>query len=440
MIKKRSFMRALRVTGALTVIASAGCNIDKVLQVEPSSLIPAGSLEVPSNAAILVAGVASDFDCAFGSYVVVTGMIGEELDDALQTAARWPYDQRAILANQSFYAQNSCTGLGVYSPLHTARVSANNVRRLLEGWSDVEVGPARQQHIARMAAYEGWSTLLLGEAFQENVLSTVNGEVVNYAQRSTRAEVFQDAIAKLTTAITTAQTVGGLVGDSIRHFALVARARAYHNLNDMTNARADAAAVPATFVWNATASAVSARRTNRVFDQSNNTSVSATVGPRYRTLNDPRVPVQPLLNTNGTQRLNALGVPLVAQRKYQSASSSIPVAQGAEMQLLIAEADRTTNPTNSVTIINSFRTAGNQGNYSGAQDAASLLNEIIDQRRRALWLTGTHFGDIVRYNLTVTPAANTMAPWNQQYGPDQGNQLLLPLPEVEIRNNPLLSG
>lgn len=440
MIMTHSFMRALRTVAALGVISLVGCNFDKVLQVEPSSLIPAGSLEVPANAAILVAGVASDFDCAFGSYVVVTGLIGEELDDATQTAARWPYDQRAVFANQSFYAQNSCTGLGLYSPLHTARVSANNVRRLLEGWTDVEVGPARQQHIARMAAYEGWSTLLLGEAFQENVLSTVTGEIVNYAGRSTRAEVLQQAVTTLTLAITTAQAVGGAVGDSLRHFALVARARAHHNLGDMVNARADAAAVPATFVWNATASAVSARRTNRVFDQSNNTSVNATVGPRYRTLNDPRVPVQPLLNANGTQRLSALGVPLVAQRKYQSASSSIPVAQGAEMQLLIAEADRSTNPVNSLSIINTFRAAGNQGAYTGATDAASLLTEIIDQRRRALWLTGTHFGDIVRYNLTVTPAANSMAPWNQQYGPDQGSQLLLPLPEVEIRNNPVLSG
>jgi starch-binding outer membrane protein, SusD/RagB family len=436
----QTFMRALRIAGALSTIAVVGCNVDQVLKVEPSSLIPAGGLEVPANAAILVAGAASDFDCAFGSYVVVTGMIGEELDDALQTAARWPYDQRAVLANQSFYAQNSCTGLGIYSPLHTARVSANNVRQLLESWSDVEVGPLRQQHIARMAAYEGWSTLLLGEAFQENVLSTVTGEVVNYAGRSTRAEVLQAAVAKLTEAIAAATTAGGVAGDSIRYFALVGRARAYHNLGDMTNASGDATAVPAAFVWNATASAVSARRTNRVFDQSNNTSVSATVGPRYRTLNDPRVPVQPLLNTNGTQRLNALGVPLVAQRKYQSASASIPVAQGAEMQLLIAEADRTTNSANTISIINTFRTAGNQGNYTGATDAASLLTEIIDQRRRALWLTGTHFGDIIRYNLTVTPAVNTMAPWNQQYGPDQGSQMLLPLPEVEIRNNPQLSG
>lgn len=436
----RSFMRALGIAAALCTLTTTACNLDEILEVTPTGLIPAGGLEIPANAGILVAGVASDFDCAFGSYVVVTGMIGEELDDALQTAARWPYDQRMVLANQSFYAANPCTGVGIYTPLQTARVSANNVRRLLEGWSDVEVGPLRAQHIARVAAYEGWSTLLLGEAFQESALSTVAGEQVIYAPRIPRDQVLQEAITQLTLAITAAQAVGGIVGDSIANFARVGRARAYHNLGDMTNARADAAAVPSAFVWSATASDVTARRTNRVYDQSNATSVAATVGPRYRTLDDPRVPVQPLLTAGGAQRSNALGVQLWAQRKYLTAASSMPIAQGAEMQLLLAEADRSTNSTNTVNIINTFRAAGNQGNYAGATDAASLLTEIIDQRRRALWLTGTHFGDVVRYNLTVTPAAGTSAPWNQDYGPDTGAQLLLPLPELEIRNNPAISG
>lgn len=436
----RSFMRALGIAGALGTLTTTACNLDEILEVTPTGLIPAGGLEIPANAAILVSGVASDFDCAFGSYVVVTGLMGEELDDALQTAARWPYDQRMVLANQTFYATNSCTGIGIYTPLQTARVSANNVRRLLDGWTDVEVGPLRMQHIARVAAYEGWSTLLLGEAFQESALSTVVGEQVNYAPRITRNEVLQQAITQLSLAITTAQALGGIVGDSIVNFARVGRARAYHNLNDMANARTDAAAVPAAFVWSATASDVTSRRANRVYDQSNATSVAATVGPRYRTLNDPRVPVQPLLTAGGAQRSSALGVQLWAQRKYLTAASSMPIAQGAEMQLLVAEADRSTNSANSVSIIDTFRALGNQGNYTGPTDAASLLTEIIDQRRRTLWLTGTHFGDVVRYNLTVTPAAGLSAPWNQDYGPDTGAQLLLPLPEVETRNNPAISG
>src|SRR5829696_5948427 len=126
-LTKRSIMRALAITGALAV--GGACDLSKVLQVQPANLIPAVDLEKPENAALLVTGAASDFDCAFNSYVVVGGLIGEELEDALQTADRWPYDQRNVTANLARYAGSSCTALGIYTPLQAARVSANNIRR-----------------------------------------------------------------------------------------------------------------------------------------------------------------------------------------------------------------------------------------------------------------------------------------------------------------------
>jgi hypothetical protein len=49
-----------------------------------------------------------------------------------------------------------------------------------------------------------------------------------------------------------------------------------------------------------------------------------------------------------------------------------------------------------------------------------------------------YLADVIRYNLTVTPPAGTQTPWGQIYGPDQGNLLLLPLPDVERFNNPNL--
>ena len=106
------------------------------------------------------------------------------------------------------------------------------------------------------------------------------------------------------------------------------------------------------------------------------------------------------------------------------------------MQLLIAEADIASNRANTLAIIGTMRTAGGQPAYTGAT-AAEDLAEIIDQRRRALFLTGTHFGDVIRYNLTLAPAAGSGTPWNQTYGPDKGGQLCLPLPQAELLNNPL---
>jgi hypothetical protein len=88
-------------------------------------------------------------------------------------------------------------------------------------------------------------------------------------------------------------------------------------------------------------------------------------------------------------------------------------------------------------IIATQRIAGGQAAYTGTT-AADDLAEIIDQRRRALFLTGTHLGDLIRYNLTLSPAVGAATPWGQTFGPDKGSQLCMPLPQVEVLNNPLL--
>jgi hypothetical protein len=434
-------MRALVVAGALPAVILAGCKLDKVLEVEPASLIPAVELETPPNAALLVTGAAADFDCAFNSFVAVGALISGELVDALQTADRWPYNQRTVASNQSRYSQSSCTGLGVYTPLQASRGSASNVRKLLEGWTDTDV-PGRQLLIARAAAYEGWSQLLLAEVFREVVFSTVKGETVEWGDKITRVQALDSAIARLTQAITVAQGVGGAAADSIRYFSLVGRARAYLDQAwaasatnpDYSKARADAALVPAAFVWNVTASSVSARRNNRIFQESNPTVTqqSSSVGPYYRTLNDARVRVQ-----NMNRVSSGTSVPQWAQLKYAAVTSPIPVASGLEAQLIVAEADRRTSRASALAIIATFRTAGGQGAYTGTT-ADDDLREIIDQRRRALWLTGTYYGDVIRYNILLTPAEGELTPWGQRYGPAEGSKQLLPLPDVEIQNNPKL--
>src|SRR6185295_17574509 len=311
--------------------------------------VPAVDLENPANAALLVAGAAADFDCAFNSYVAVGALITQEFVDALQTADRWPYNQRTVLSNQSRYSTNGCEALGIYKPLQAARVSANNIRRLMEGWTDVQV-PGRALLIARAGAYEAWAQLLIAESFRETVFSTVNGEDVSWGTIISRSQALDSAIARFTQAITGAQAVGGTVADSIRYFALVGRARANQDqayiasatAPNLAAARADAALVPAGFVWNVTASSTTGRRNNRVFQESSTTVTqqNSSVGPYYRTIGqntgsatgDPRVLVQNMnRNSNGTN------VPQWAQRKYLAVNSSIPAATGAEMQLLIAE-------------------------------------------------------------------------------------------------------
>ena len=421
---------------AVVLATGAAAACENALRVESPGRIPAAPLENPANAALLVNGAVTDFECAFGAYVVVGALVGEEFDDVTQTADRWPYDRRDVQSRDRRYATSQCDAIGVYTPLQAARVSANNVRRLLEVWTDAEV-PNRQLQIATAAAYEAWSILLLGEAFCTTVLSTVEGQTFNYGAEITRQQALAEAETRFTQAIDVAAQVGASAAN-LRDMALLGRARTRLDLNNTAGARSDAALVPAGFVFNVTTSGISARRQNRVYNESNNLGVSSTVGARYRAMNDPRVPYIDL------NRPNALGVPAVAQLKYTSNATPIPLATGDEAQLIIAEVDAANAATaaNAIGIINTFRARGNQGPYAGAVDAASLRNEVIDQRRRELFLEGTHVGDIVRYGLTLTPATGAAFPAGGQYGTQQCTgtdpRVGLPLPDIERQNNPVL--
>ena len=98
MIKmSKTIMRALGIAAVLLPLTATACDLNKALSVQPANLIDAVALDQsPANASLLVNGAASDFDCAFGSYVVVGALIGQEFEDGLQTADRWPYDQRTV--------------------------------------------------------------------------------------------------------------------------------------------------------------------------------------------------------------------------------------------------------------------------------------------------------------------------------------------------------
>ena len=416
---------------ALSTLLLGGCDMNKALQVQSPSRIPAASLEDPSNAALLVNGAVSDFECAFGAYVVVGGLITEELEDYLQTADRWPFDQRTLQSNNPRYSRNDCTAQGVYTPLQTARVSADNIRQLLEKWTDAEV-PNRAALLARANAYEAWSQLLLGEGFCSTVFSTIQNGAFVYAPEITRSAALSEAEAHFTAAITATQGLSDTASVNLQRMAYLGRARTRLDLGNLAGAASDAGQVPANFVYNATASSISSRRNNRVYNESNSLGVSATVGPVYRGMNDPRVQFLDLARTN------AVGLKAYAQLKYTSAATPIPLATGDEAQLIIAEADIGTSPATTITIIDAERAKGNQGAYTGPVDAASLKSEVIDQRRRALFLTGTELGDIIRYNLaaSLTPAKGAAFP----YGGTYGDQVCMPLPDVERLNNPVLNG
>ncbi|HXF96711.1 MAG TPA: RagB/SusD family nutrient uptake outer membrane protein [Gemmatimonadales bacterium] len=414
----------MRAAACAALVATlAAC--ENALDVESPSRIPAELIESPANAALLVRSAVGDFECAFGAYVVMGGIVGDELIEATQTADRWPYDARRTQPNDLRYGTFGCTANGVYTPLQTARVSAERILGLLQGWTDAEV-PNRTRLMATAAAHAGYALQLLGEGFCSLAVSTINPDrSVSYGGEISRDSVFRLAEARFTEAITAAQASGTT---DILNMALVGRARARLYRGRYAEARADAVQVPSTFVKNMTASATSGRRENRVWSNNSATSTATSVGDLYRTLNDPRVPVTNL------NRNSVTGVPLWRQDKYPTAGSPIRIASGHEAALIVAEAEIAAgNLAAADSIINIYRARGNQSAIS-SPDSATAMSYLIDQRRRELFLEGQHLGDYIRFQLPFSPAVG--APYHA--GGVYGQQRCFPLPDVERNNNPNL--
>ena len=350
------------------------------------------------------------------------GLITDELLDATQTADRYPYDKRATTSSDRRYAVNDCIGLGVYTPLQTARFSALNVLSLLQGWSDAQV-PGRDSLMAILSAYEGYSLVLLGEGFCGMVVSTLdaNRQIV-YGDSISRDSVFKLAVAAFTAAI------GGAASVDIRKMALVGRARAYADLGQLTSAQADAQLVDTGYVKYVTASSIIPRRYNRVWQENSATSSSTSLGAPYINMTKDSLRVR--FSFRGDSSVTH--VPLYQQRKYTSSSDPIRLASGHEAQLITAEADLATSDfTHADSIINIFRAVGKDTAITST-DPDTVRAALVDQRRREFFLEGQHLGDAIRFGLPLNPAQGTAYPGGGTYG----TQVCLPLPDVEKQNNP----
>jgi hypothetical protein len=415
---RRALRAGLWVAAALVL---AAC--DSLLDVDAPSRIPADALGDPSNATLLLSGAIGDFECAFQSYVVMGGIVGEELVDATQTADRWPYDRRAVDPSDRRYGEFACTALGVYTPLSTARWAAENALTRLQGWTDEQVA-GRAVMVATAAAYSGYSHLLLGEGFCSGVLLD---ETLEAGGEVPRADVLRRAVARFDQAVAGAQAAGNA---DILNMALVGRARAKLDLGDKAGAAADARLVTASYAKVITASTIASRRENRVVEQNNNAQ-SVTIGPSYRSLAfggvaDPRVRV------TDTGRNATDGNRIWVQTKYATLATGVPLATWDEAQLIIAEVE---GGTSAVNIINMFHTRAGLPAFAGT-DAAAIQAQVVEERRRELFLEGQHLGDIIRYNLALTPATGTAFPKGGTYG----NTTCLPLPNIEKLNNRNITG
>ena len=415
-------IRAVLASAAFLVAGACADSLDNIISVDPFDRVSEEVLfNDPNQAALLVTSVQAQFECALGSYALATGLLGGEIN-SLGNTQFFSLDRRTPDPAGGFnglYGVNDCgtgVGIGTYVPMSSARWFADKVLEALEGWTDAQV-TNRTALIATAAAYSGYGLVHLGEGFCSMALDG--------GPEMTPAQVFARAEERFTLAITAAQAAGGATGTDILNMARVGRARARINLNRGQDAVADATTVPAAYVKNATRTLGTALRENVLFVFINRI-VSAGLAPAYFNVTwngkpDPRVP-------SVDMGLTTTNVARYTQTKYASEAASIPIATGAEAQLIIAEVQ---GGQQAVDIINALHAAYGLDPFAGGS-AQEIRDQVIEERRRQFFIDGHRNYDRIRFNLPLDPPTGSEYRW----GGLHGDAKCLPLPDVERLNNP----
>lgn len=414
-------MATLLVAGLL----AAGCSeITSLKQSDPGQIDAAGIYR-PENARLLVNGALSDFECAYSRVVTGSGLLSDELEAALAAAFNFDYDRRTLLPTHPY--AGGCGGAqipGIYTSLSRARGAADTTYARMSEWTTDQV-PDREVFLATLATYGGLSLSLLGE-----VMCTA---AVDAGPEMSSQEVFQEARARFDAAVTHASAAGD---DGLLHLARLGRARIHLNLGDLAAAAQDAATIPPDFVVTTTPAPIDPRLQNIVYVHVTQ-SFFGTVGEGYRNMMldggpDPRVQV------TDAERVGTAGAPIFTPDKYPSVTAPMPVAKYAEAQLILAEARIAANDlAGAADAINAARNSGGRAGmpqYDAAgQTAGQVMAQLVEERRRELFLEGRRLWDVRRLDLPLVPAPGEPHPFG---GGVYGDQRCFPLPDVERNNNP----
>src|SRR5690606_8033276 len=128
---------------------------DSLLEVDLPGNVPAESLDNPAMATTLVNSALGQFECAYTSYVVSTGILAQAYINAsswlnINTRGWRGLDLQSVTGNCT--ADRSVTGMGAYTAVQQARCVAEEASRLISGFEDSAV-EGKSEKLARLGAY-----------------------------------------------------------------------------------------------------------------------------------------------------------------------------------------------------------------------------------------------------------------------------------------------
>ncbi|MDB4893559.1 MAG: hypothetical protein JWL61_5414 [Gemmatimonadetes bacterium] len=367
------------------LLCLAGC--DGLLNVSNPGSLQEEQLKDPALQQLLINGVIGEFQFAYGTYALWSGVLADEVytdhnDVFIRAFSRHEFNDLNV------------TNEDVYASLQRARQSADDAADRLKAM----LGPSASSSldVARALIYGGYAYVLLGEGFCE--------APVNRSAALPSSELLARAIARFDEGITvaTAARSGASVAaaQDLIYLASVGAARASLEGGNLAKARSYATIVPDTYERLAYYSANAVRENNAVQLGVKTNGPFLGLQSAFQHLDDPRVPQQ----ATPRQAIGGTGIfPPLRPSMYSGWSATIPAdidisthirfASGLEARYVGVEADGPN--TAMLSFVNARRAVGKKAPL--AIGGSALLAELRAQRALDFFLTGQRLGDLRRY-------------------------------------------
>lgn len=417
------------------LVVTVACN--DFLQVTNPGAIEEPDINNPVYTGLLVNGVIGEFQPAFTSVALYSGVFTDELAGFHGFPENIDIDNRNVAITNGTYS-----GL-VYTPLQSSRFMADSVAGLFHTFYGAAAD--KDVRLARVLAYAGYSYTLLGEQ--------MCSAPIGLSQAYSSDELLGFALQRFKTAIDVATAAKAATptaaADSILTLARIGAARVSLDLGNKTDAVTYASAVPNSFNFLVYHAAANAREVNPFFSAVSGGPNAAWVGltnTRFETLaGDPRFP-HPVKKEKVQQDSAVVPNSPLAFSTYDGTAvgadflreSSVRFASGLEAQYIIAEAQGN-NGTN-LTFLNSRRAIGGDLPLLAPTDA-EYQAALREQRSRDLYLAGYRLGDLRRYKKLYSVDLFERGTFKYPVAAPAtfGPQECWPIPLAEYNGNPNLT-
>lgn len=455
-----SAVRLLRLGLVAALAGSLGaCGFKDPLRVEDPGVLTAEELTGVGAVEATVNGIIGAFQEAFDDYVRYTSLFTDEMILAGTFPTRVEVDDRRIVpSNVSLDGE-------VYAPIHTTRFLADQT---VEDFSAAIGDPEFEtvEDLLRVGTvvgrlYGAYARVLLAELYCESAIDAGPYELSD-ARMAEALTLFQEAEQAAADAAANVSTSARVArANNLGRAAIVGQARAHLWLGQWAEADADAARVPAGFVFNAEYS----ENDNPTCNEMHGSSWGRCLWVIRWTVGDGTTPERRNERFTYYDEWVALGrinpdpgpnfvsfnsaIPVRLQLQYTDGAVPIVLASKAEADMIQAEvALRNGQPGVANALVNPRRAAwglgaidfaavGDLNGDATANTLADQLWQLAQERNRELWLTGERQATLRRYReeFGSDNAAGGLNLWPPMSGASF-DQIFFPVHQQEFDNNP----